>query len=631
MTFKPIRYLVFFGSVILLIISLNLSAIAQMIPGAGLSDATLPSRFSVPIFTVGNLEIAPVFLDGKRVGTVTSFVDYRSQPGEQPTQPYGAAIRSELMNNNLQKILDGMTRYSREILAEQGITDRKEQEKELREQLVTSVATRRETAVVTIAFPKQQVPQLIFSVTQAEIARPRLGGSQPLLIAERAAIIIENGLIQGWRERHISYVLNQAQWALLALIILTAISFAVRLLQKYYAIRKEKLHEKFTLESQENEADSSLDEEHKLERNKIKRAIFFFKNNLSLNNLYLSALFWFQWLLWLLGLGYITSLFRWTRPLSNWITGITIRGAWNDQYIANSWPPLDWLLSFGREATLGVPLFFLLLILISRLTIKVGDTFSDFLAHTWFEHPDSQRSFLRVPTLIKVMQSWLRVIVYLLVGVTLIYHLHDLGAITSTVAVLLSFISFALSLASQNLLKDLIAGLLILSEDQYTVGDVILIDDQGGLVEKITLRITQLRNLDGELITIPNGSINIVRNLSSDWSRVNYTIEVDYNSDVDRVLEIMDEIAQNLYQDSQWSDQILEEPSILGVEKLSHQGILIRMIIKTQPLQQWPVAREFRRRLKKAFDLQGIKVGVPQQTMYVEELSSLKTNDNSQN
>ncbi len=165
------------------------------------------------------------------------------------------------------------------------------------------------------------------------------------------------------------------------------------------------------------------------------------------------------------------------------------------------------------------------------------------------------------------------------------------------------------------------------------VGDVIFIGDQGGLVEKITLRVTQLRNLDGELITIPNGSIEMVRNLSSDWSRVNYAIEVGYDADVDRALEVIEATAQQLYQDPQWQEQILEAPEILGVDNISHTGILIRLLIKTQPLQQWAVGREFRRRLKKVFDEQGIQVGIPQQTMYVSEpsIKSKIYRENNQN
>ena len=254
----------------------------------------------------------------------------------------------------------------------------------------------------------------------------------------------------------------------------------------------------------------------------------------------------------------------------------------------------------------------------ARLSIKGGDALSDFLARRWNDKQSIQkRQTLRISTLAKVSKAWLRAIVYLLLGVTLLHHLHQLGTFTQVVTVFIGVISFALSLASQNLLKDLIAGLMILSEDQYAVGDWIIIDGQDGLVETITLRVTKLRNLGGELITIPNGSIGVVRNLSSEWSQVNYAIEVAYDADVDRVMGVMEAIAQQLYSDPQWQDQILEAPQVLGIDKIAHTGIVIRLIIKTQPMQQWLVAREFRRRLKKAFDEQGIEVGIPQQVMYV--------------
>ena len=125
------------------------------------------------------------------------------------------------------------------------------------------------------------------------------------------------------------------------------------------------------------------------------------------------------------------------------------------------------------------------------------------------------------------------------------------------------------------------------------------------------LRVTKLRNLDGELITIPNGSVNVVRNLSSDWSQVNYAVDLDYHVDVNRVLQIMADVANDLYQDPDWNKRILKVPEILGIDNISHTGITIRMIIKTLPLEQWAAGREYRRRLKMALDAAGIEVGVP--------------------
>ena len=104
-------------------------------------------------------------------------------------------------------------------------------------------------------------------------------------------------------------------------------------------------------------------------------------------------------------------------------------------------------------------------------------------------------------------------------------------------------------MASQGLLKDLIGGLLILREDQFAACDVIIVGNHAGLVEKVSLRVTKLRSLDGELITIPNGSIDVVRNLSSNWSQVNYVIDLSYGVDVNLVLAIMDAVTQDMHQD----------------------------------------------------------------------------------
>ncbi|MGD1712745.1 mechanosensitive ion channel family protein [Dapis sp. BLCC M172] len=623
---KFIRILTFLLSITLLVLTLTLTwefpTFAQTIPGLGMSsDEDISVNYYVPVFKRGNLEIAPVFLDGKIVGTIASFMQLKSKTNKNQASIYSAAIRSQLIHSKLQKILHNMSRYAQEVLPKQGISNIEAQEKELREELVTTSSEKNGTAFVSVTFPKDDVPEIIFSVTQADIERPRFGGSQPFKIVEKGKEIIKNQLIQAWKERQTPYLLAQVQLAMLLLVALTCTSLTLGWIQKQVTIGQRKLKDSLsdseTIELEDNQTSisSKLTEKFRAIAPQFDRLSI--EQRYSLYAFYSSTLFWTQLLIWLLGIGYISSLFYWTRSWSNWMIGVTIRGTRAEQVIVG-WPPLDWILSFGREANLGTPLFILLLLLVARLSIKGGDALSDFLARRLNDKQSIQkRQTLRVSTLAKVSKAWLRAIVYLLLGVTLLHHLHQLGTFTQVVTVFIGVISFALSLASQNLLKDLIAGLMILSEDQYAVGDWIIIDGQDGLVETITLRVTKLRNLDGELITIPNGSIGVVRNLSSEWSQVNYAIEVAYDADVDRVMGVMEAIAQQLYSDPQWQDQILEAPKVLGIDKIAHTGIVIRLIIKTQPMQQWLVAREFRRRLKKAFDEQGIEVGVPQQVMYV--------------
>jgi small conductance mechanosensitive channel len=187
-------------------------------------------------------------------------------------------------------------------------------------------------------------------------------------------------------------------------------------------------------------------------------------------------------------------------------------------------------------------------------------------------------------------------------------------------------IGLGLSLASQNLLKDAINGFFIILEDQYAVGDVIDVSGVAGFVENINLRITQLRDAEGRLITIPNSEVKIVANLSSHWSRANVRIPVGYKSDVDAALELIHQVAEAMHQDPEWKELILEPPLILGVDDFGDRGLLILVWIMTQPLKQWDVSREFRRRVKIAFDAAGIFLPLPQQEIWFHQADSVMPN-----
>ena len=591
-------------------------AIAQTFPGLSLSEGSINSIHNIPTFTSGNLELAPVFLDGKFIGSIPSFITLVSDENGDRNSSLNAASRSYILHSKLQKILSNMTLYSREVLDNIGIVDLDARARELNVQLVTRVSEEGGTAFVWVTFPQTDVPELVYSVTPADIARPRFGGSQPVTIAEKVATLLEDALIQAWRERQIPHQLAQARRALSILVVLAGTSFMMGWGQRRITARQHKISESLS-----NLEAHSLQDNWTSGSTPVMRGIaqplqrLSLRQRQSLNAFYKAVLFWGQWLIWLLGIGYVLSLFYWSRPFSNWIVGVSIRGfRAGSLEIGRGWPPTDWLFSFGQQATLGTPLFLLLLVLATRLALKGGDVLSEVLARRWVEQRSIQKRLtIRTRTVARALKGWLRAIVYLILGVTIVYQLNELGTISRAVAVFFGFLSFALSLASQDLLKDLIGGALVLWEDQYAVGDVICIQEQWGLVERISLRVTQLRNLDGELITIPNGSVGIVRNLSSDWSQVNYAVEVSYDADIDRVLAVIDEVANTLYRDPQWQEHILAAPEILGIEHIAHTGVLIRLIIKTQPLQQWPVAREFRLRLKRAFDAKGIEVGIPLQ------------------
>ncbi len=226
----------------------------------------------------------------------------------------------------------------------------------------------------------------------------------------------------------------------------------------------------------------------------------------------------------------------------------------------------------------------------------------------------SERLQLRISTFSGVTKSITTII---FVGAGSLLALISLGIDIVPLLAGAGLVGVAISLASQNLIKDAINGFLIIFEDQYALGDMITVGTVGGLVEKLNLRMTQIRDSEGSLITIPNSEVKIVANLSSRWSRADLSIPVSYQADVDQALKLIEDVGLEMSQDPEWQYQILEKPNVLGVEHFSDRGIMIRVWIKTQPLKQWAVAREYRRRLKITLDAAGIYIPVPQQANWI--------------
>lgn len=255
--------------------------------------------------------------------------------------------------------------------------------------------------------------------------------------------------------------------------------------------------------------------------------------------------------------------------------------------------------------------------LVIRLSYVLNDRFAAALASSYLLTPEaSRRVQLRVSTISAVTKS---ITTLGCIGIGILVALTALGVNIAPLLAGAGLVGVAVSLASQNLIKDAINGFLIIVEDQYAVGDVIAVGDVGGLVEYINLRITQVRDAEGRLITIPNSEIKIVANLSSNWSRADLNIPVAYDTDVDQALKLIDDIAQQMSLDPIWLQQILEAPQVLGVDNFGERGVIIRVWIKTQPLKQWDVAREFRRRLKVAFDEAGVPIPLPQQEIWFNQ------------
>lgn len=177
-------------------------------------------------------------------------------------------------------------------------------------------------------------------------------------------------------------------------------------------------------------------------------------------------------------------------------------------------------------------------------------------------------------------------------------------------------VGIALGFGAQNLVRDFLSGIFMLIEDQFGVGDVISVGSATGTVEGVSLRTTRLRDVEGNVWHIPNGTIDRVANKSQQWSRALLDVQVSYGTETAQAMNVIKQVATELWAEEPWSDEILEEPDVWGVESLDADGVTIRLVVKTRPLSQWKVARELRVRIKRAFDAEGIEIPFPQRTVW---------------
>lgn len=219
----------------------------------------------------------------------------------------------------------------------------------------------------------------------------------------------------------------------------------------------------------------------------------------------------------------------------------------------------------------------------------------------------------REDTLIQVADSTIRVIIWIVAGLMII---SELGFAIAPIAAAAGVAGIAFGFGGQYLIKDVISGLFILLENQYRVGDVVCFGDTCGMVEKITLRQTVLRDLDGVVHHIPHGEIKSTSNLTKDYARVNLDIGIAYDSNLEKVIKVINQTGQELAEDPQWKDKIIKPPQFLRVEEFADSAIIIKILGETKPLEQWAVAGELRKRLKIAFDNNNIEIPFPQRVIH---------------
>ena len=174
----------------------------------------------------------------------------------------------------------------------------------------------------------------------------------------------------------------------------------------------------------------------------------------------------------------------------------------------------------------------------------------------------------------------------------------------------------AVGFGAQSLVKDFINGLFLLFEGSVAVGDVVIINGTGGLVEGVTLRTIKMRDLAGNVHVIPNGSVDMITNMTKEYSRYVFDVGVAYREDVDEVTGILKEIGESMQNDPEYRDDILEPLEILGVDRFADSAVVIKARITTRRIKQWRIGREFNRRMKKVFDKRGIEIPFPHRTVY---------------
>lgn len=224
----------------------------------------------------------------------------------------------------------------------------------------------------------------------------------------------------------------------------------------------------------------------------------------------------------------------------------------------------------------------------------------------------------RVETLIRLVRQAALIVLWVTIILILLREIGvDVGPILASAGIL----GLAVGFGAQNLVRDFISGFFFILENQVRVGDVAIVNGTGGLVERVNFRTIVLRDLGGVVHVFPNGAVSTLSNLTNDWSAYVFDIGVAYKENTDKVIEVMDRVGSEMKQDEILGPLMLEEPEIFGVDKFDNSAVVIKGRIKTKPIRQWQVGREYLRRIKLAFDKAGIEIPFPHQTLYFGEAS----------
>ncbi len=256
----------------------------------------------------------------------------------------------------------------------------------------------------------------------------------------------------------------------------------------------------------------------------------------------------------------------------------------------------------------------------SYLLWRIVRSLSDRLVG-FFAAGDADRK-LRAKTLVGIFKGVAKVVVLIIAALTI---METLSIPIAPLVGGIGIAGLAVSFGAQNLIRDVIGGFFIVLEDQFKVGDVIRAAGVSGQVEEMNLRITVLRDQEGVAHFIPNGEIKVVSNMAKEWAQAVLNVGVSYSQDLDQVRRTLDRVGEELRSDPTFGPNLLEPLTVLGVESLGDSQVVFRLTAKTRPLKQWETARELRRRIKLAFDRDGIEIPYPQSVVYYENRMTKKS------
>ena len=220
----------------------------------------------------------------------------------------------------------------------------------------------------------------------------------------------------------------------------------------------------------------------------------------------------------------------------------------------------------------------------------------------------------RVNTMTRVTGSALGILIW---TAAFLMVLHEMNFNVEPLIAGAGVAGVAIGFGAQSLIKDVLNGMFLLIENQIRINDVAIIDGTSGLVEEINLRTTVLRSEDGAVHVIPNGSIQKLSNLTRDFSYAVFNVTVDYGQDLDKVMKVVNELGVEMRAEEPLSQTILDPLEMLGVDRLADSGAVIKFRLRTLPMQQWTIAREMNRRLKRRFEETGVELAFPSQTLYL--------------